>query len=75
MDSSVVEFACDENGNHRASMADCISSAKKTFNNEQEKLAFIAECTYVYNLDVALGNPKNVHNPHPVLDDIAERCV
>lgn len=49
----VVEFSCDGDLNHKAPIAECVTSEKKSFNIPNEELvaiAFINECTHVYNL-------------------------
>jgi hypothetical protein len=71
-----IVYACDADGDHTAPMADCTDSDVKSFDNEQEKNLFIVECTYVYNLDIALGNKVNVEGtPNPVLDCLEENCI
>ena len=75
MANQQVEYACDSNGDHTALMADCTDSNVISFDNESEKLNFIAECTHVYNLNEALGNEKRVPNPNPVINSIANQRV
>jgi len=74
-DNLEVEYACNADGDHTAPMAECTDSNIKTFENELQQKEFIAQCTYVYNLDITLGNKINVGTPNPVLDCLAESCI
>jgi hypothetical protein len=67
-----IEYACDADGDHTALMANCTESRVATFDNELKKQEFITQCTYVYNLDIALGNKVNADTPNPILDSIAD---
>lgn len=68
-----VHYACDSNGDHTANMAECTDSNIKEFDAELDQQNFITECTYVYDLDKALGNKINSQfSANPVLDCIAE---
>lgn len=73
LDTLEIEYACDAEGDHTANMAECLDTSIKKFASEEAMHAFIAECTYVYNLDIALGNKINAGTPHPVLDTL-ENC-
>lgn len=68
-----VHFACDSNGDHTANMAECTDSQIKKFDDKKLQQEFIIECTYVYDLDIALGNGVNSADiPNPILDCIDE---
>lgn len=67
-----VEYACDEDDNHQADMADCTQSNIKTFETEEGALNFITHCTYVYNLDTVLGNSVDIDIVNPILDSLVE---
>jgi hypothetical protein len=70
-----VHYACDSNGDHTANMAACTESKIKKFDTLEDQLKFIAECTYVYDLDKALGNKvKSKVSANPVLDCIEDTC-
>jgi len=47
----IVEYACDNNGNHQANVSECTESRTKEFNAAELAVSFIKECSYVYNLD------------------------
>jgi hypothetical protein len=71
-----VHYACDSNGDHTVNMAECTESNIKEFTTVHEKETFISECTYVYELDKALGNVINSQNiPNPILDCLEENYV
>lgn len=46
-----VEFACDENENHKTPMRLCTTSRIKEFNSVKEAEEFKADCTYVYTMN------------------------
>lgn len=70
-----VEYACNADGDHTAPMSECSESRVQTFDTDLQRQHFIAECTYVYNLDIALGNKINAGTPNPVLDCLEENYV
>lgn len=70
-----VHYACDSKGDHTANMAECIDSNIKKFDTIKEKELFISECTYVYNLDIALGAINSKSSANPVLDCLEESCI
>jgi hypothetical protein len=69
-----VEYACDENNNHQAPMAECTDSNTKEFATEEEMVEFIAQATYIYNLPELLGNPAQ-KMANPILDCLEESCI
>ena len=51
-----VEYACDLDGNHMASIAQCTASKKRKFGSLTEATPFIEQCSYVYNADELYEN-------------------
>ncbi len=50
-----VHYVCDSEGDHKATLADCITNKTKTFISHSEMIKFIDECTQIINLDEVLG--------------------
>lgn len=53
MEKIIVEYACDANLNHKASISECIGSEIKSFLIPEEELLalkFINEASFIYNI-------------------------
>ena len=46
-----VFFGCDNDGDHKAPISECINTEKLEFSSIEEAESFIIECTIVHNLD------------------------
>ena len=51
-----INYACDPEGDHTASISTCVDSKTKSFdkNDRESILKFIEECSYVHNLEEIL---------------------
>lgn len=47
----IVQYYCDQSGDHTAEIADCLSQGKKVFTDKQKMLKFVDQCSHVINLD------------------------